>query len=126
MFHRRECPLVKMTTESIRPKSKEQTCLFMEKKPIVMMCFPLDLLRVTDLAPRCGEGDTWQCGTPATLLNWVQQGAAVHGAGGSQVGLSHCPAAGGAAGLDKQEPGVMGRSSRWQDPGPGGIREGSA
>lgn len=33
-------------------------------------------------------------------------GAAVHGTGGSQVCPSHCPSAGGAAGPDKQEPGV--------------------
>lgn len=44
-----------------------------------MMCFPLDLLRVTDLAPRCGEEDMWQRGTPAALQNWVQEGAAVQG-----------------------------------------------
>lgn len=93
MSDRTECPLVKVITESIKPKTKEQTCLLKEKRQIVEVYFPLDLLRVTDLeAPGDLVSGVTGVGTLAALQVWVQQGTALRGLAAAEVPVYH-PAA---------------------------------
>lgn len=107
-FTDEKSPPVQVTTGWIRPKTKQQTCLFKDEEPTAKMCFPLYLLRATDRAPwDTVSGDMGQCGegTLAALRSghdsvqpWMEPEAAVQertadqllewaaGPGGQQMG----------------------------------------